>query len=289
MTPRSMTSTISARILFAVFLGVASSCMSPLAPLPDKAERFDAPSVYASWWAMTEACSALTGDLGSVRWYVVPGVSSVRLEDGSAVAGYWQARTRRIVLAGESQYQGDIIRHEMLHALLGSAKGHPRSAFREQCAGVVPCTDRCVADGGPPAPLGPATMTVVPADLEIGIDVTPTIPGSAVQGGHFTMVISVTNARSEPVMVLLPPSGDAGPPASFSYRITSGSSGAWYDMRAETPEVSRFAAGEVKRFVFDFRNVGGPTRYDVAPGTYEFRGAYGSAWSAMSSTVTVLP
>lgn len=284
-----MTSTHSTRVLFVALLSVVVACESPLASLPEGAQRFEAPSSYALWWTMTESCSGLSGDLESVRWYVVPGVSSFRLDDGSIVAGYWQAAARRIVLAGESQFQGDIVRHEMLHALLGSAKHHPRAAFREKCQGVVSCYGQCVSDGGPAAPLDPAAVTVVPADLTIDIEVSPASPSSAVQDGHFALVISVTNPQPVPVVVALPPSGDAGPPGSFSFRWDSEGGSAWYDMRAETPEVSRFAAGEVKRFFFDYRNVPGPTRYDVAPGTYEFRGAFGGEWSATSVAVTVLP
>jgi hypothetical protein len=112
--------------------------------------------------------------------------------------------------------------------------------------------------------------------------------------GNFMMIVTARNAAANPVIVQLPPSGDAGPSASFSYRISGsyasgGSGAAWYDMRAEVPEVTRFNAFEVKRFIFDFRIGQGDTRYDRIPGTFRFDGAYGGVWATNPPTITVSP
>src|SRR5687767_13898568 len=56
----------------AVGLAACSSLVDP--DLPVNARQFTPPPVYARWWAMTQACSGLSGDLASVSWYVVPGV-----------------------------------------------------------------------------------------------------------------------------------------------------------------------------------------------------------------------
>jgi hypothetical protein len=60
-------------------------------------------------------------------------------------------------------------------------------------------------------------------------------------------------------------------------------------MRAEVPEVTRFAAFETKRFIFDFHIGAGDFRYDQRPGTFQFKGAYGGVWAVNSPTVTVSP
>ena len=55
------------------------------------------------------------------------------------------------------------------------------------------------------------------------------------------------------------------------------------------PEVTRFAAGETKQFIFDFHNVAGPYRYELPPGTWTFKGGYGDVWSDSLPVVTVAP
>src|SRR5687768_764740 len=114
------------------------SCDSPTAPLPAGAVAFTPTSVYSWWWQQTESCSGRTGALSTVQWFVVPGVSSIATPNGNIVSGYWDPDGRRIVLAGESQYFGDLVRHEMLHALLGKGS-HPRAEFIQKCSGVVVC------------------------------------------------------------------------------------------------------------------------------------------------------
>jgi hypothetical protein len=53
--------------------------------------------------------------------------------------------------------------------------------------------------------------------------------------------------------------------------------------------MTRFAPGEVKKFIFDFKIASSYTRYTVPPGTYRFTGAYGGVWSQSSVTATVAP
>ena len=62
-----------------------------------------------------------------------------------------------------------------------------------------------------------------------------------------------------------------------------------YDMRAEVPEVTRFAPLETKRFIFDFHIGQGETRYYEPPGTFQFKGAYGGVWAPNAATVVVSP
>jgi len=99
------------------------------------------------------------------------------------------------------------------------------------------------------------------------------------------MFVTARNRAGTPVIVQLSPSGDAGPSVSFSYDIGLSR----YDVRADVPEVTRFAALEVKRFIFDFRVGVGDARYYLRPGTFRFNGAYGGVWAPNPPTVTVSP
>ena len=112
---------------------------------------------------------------------------------------------------------------------------------------------------------------------------------ASVDVGHFRMVIAARNPTPNPLIVQLPPSGDAGPPASFSYEIRGEGSWRKYDMRADVPEVTRFAAFETKRFIFDFHIGTEGNRYTLPPGTYQFRGGYGEVWAANSPTAALSP
>lgn len=266
-----------------------SACDSATAPrLPAGAERFVPPAVYKQWWDLTQECSGLSGDLSRVTWYRVPGAEEVPLGDGSSANGRWDAVGNRIILAGDSQLAGDLVRHEMLHALLRFGD-HPRAAFIGGCSGTVVCIKQCITDGGPAPRPDPAAQTVGPTALQIGVEIIPAAPSSSLNDGNFMMFVTARNSAATPVIVQLPPSGDAGPSVSFSYEIVGNSVGSSYDMRAEVPEVTRFAAFEVKRFIFDFHIGEGNTRYDQSPGTFRFNGAYGRVWAPNPLTVTVSP
>jgi len=272
-----------------LLLPVLLNACDPTGPqLPPGAVRFTPPAVYRDWWALTEECSGISGDFSDVTWYRVPGVADFAFGDGSSVNGRWDALGNRIILAGDAQLAGDLVRHEMLHALLHGG-GHPRSAFIGRCAGTVACTKRCIKDGGAAPQPDPAAQTVNPSALEIAVEVIPDAPSSSVMDGHFMMVVTARNSAASPVTVQLRPSGDGGPSVSFSYSIVGASGGTSYSERAEVPEVTMFAAFEVKRFIFDFHIGTGNTRYDRAPGTYNFNGAYGDVWASNPPTVTVSP
>ena len=103
------------------------------------------------------------------------------------------------------------------------------------------------------------------------------------------MVVTATNPVARPVIVNLPPCGDAGPSVSFSYDIENANGGWSYDLRADVPEATRFGPLEAKRFLFDFHIGDGPTRYDLPAGTFCFGGAYGRNWASDPPTVTVSP
>ena len=93
-----------------------------------------APPSYQQWWHDVEKCSAITGDFARVTWYAVPNVTTFPYR-GQEDYGYWWA-THDIVIAGGSISDSMVVRHEMLHDLLGTGT-HPDEYFLYKCWGVV--------------------------------------------------------------------------------------------------------------------------------------------------------
>ena len=266
---------------------ILGACELATAPFPDGAVAFDAPAVYAQWWSLTEQCSGLTGDFSKIRWYVVPDVADLPFNGESSVGGIWYPQGNRIVLASEQQLAGDLVRHEMLHALLKTG-GHPRTAFVNHCEGTVVCFNECL---GPVPPPDPHADSIPPSALQIQINVTPAAPSSEVNDGNFMMIVSVTNTAPSPVIAKLPPSSDAGPPVAYSYDISGSSGRAFFSLPTDYPEMARFSSHQTKHFIFDFHIVPVATdnRYEVSPGTYTFTGGFAGVNAAISQVVTISP
>jgi hypothetical protein len=274
-----------------LLLALVVACDTPLAPvLPDDAQRFQPPPAYHLWWEMTLQCSGRRAPLSGVRWYLVPGAHTVEV-NGERYAGYWSSAGNSIVLAEGAMLDGSLVRHEMLHALI-KVGGHPREEFLGRCGGVVECVERCIADAEPLEPAHPTVSRVEPDALEVEALVSPEAPSRAQYGGYFTMTVTARNPRSHPVVVALPPSADAGPPLTFEYRVEFPGGYSRKNVRAWDDGVTRFAPGETKRYVFDFRMIdayGIASNGGFGPGTYTFRGAYGNRWVATSRTITLSP
>jgi hypothetical protein len=165
-----------------VFVVLAAlGCTTVSEPLPSLAEQVDAPAAYEHWWAMTQECSGRTGDFASIHWYVVPGATSMTLRNGAVVDGYWDDANHRIVLAGAVQLWGDVVRHEMLHALLGRTRGHPRAQFIQNCGGIVACEGGCQNEGTPALPDSSWTH-VLPSQLPVTLVVDPAAPSGTLYG-----------------------------------------------------------------------------------------------------------
>ena len=283
MRSRTLSALLAAPVLALV------SCETPAAPLlVEGAERFDPPPASGLWWQMTQECSGRRGLPSRVRWYVVPGARTIVVQ-GRTVEGYWTAPGNTIVLAEAAVLEGALVRHEMLHSLYEVA-GHTRDPFLERCAGVVLCDFVCESEAGPPPPHDASVPRVEPDALEVGLEVTPSAPSRARYGGHFALTITVRNPRSHPVVVSLPPPTVAAPKVSFQYRIDFAGTSQELVEHVGDPGVTRFAAGETKRRVFDFRIVGPgepPVDGGLSPGVYQFSGAFGSRWAPHPATVSV--
>ena len=130
-------------------LAIAGGCRDlPLAlatpELPAGAESLAPLATYADWWQATEQCAGLHGNMARVTWFVVPNRTSFVYDDVQ-YDGYWWDRVHWIILAGEKVTDGMVVRHEMLHELLGRGD-HPAEYFQQRCGGIVVCNDACRAD-----------------------------------------------------------------------------------------------------------------------------------------------
>ena len=250
--------------------------------LPADVREFSTPLLYRQWWAMTEACSERQRDIREIHWYASDG-QQLRTSDGNDAGGFYTASRNSIVLRGDLRYDGAVVRHEMLHAILRNAKGHPRDAYLEKCAGTVICLEDCVREGGPwpaaepGARLGPASLLTIRA----------TSPHDTIFRSNptfiYSAVVMATNETGSPLIVTLPPSGDDGPPATFGFEIVTPSVTLFYNERVANPGSVRFAVGETKRWVFDIK------ASEFSSGMAQFYGDYGDTRQSLPLNVVVLP
>jgi hypothetical protein len=114
-----------------------SACIEVVAPLPEGASPFTPGPVYREWWRQVEECSGKTGDFDAVSWYVVPGDIPFRIPTiDKPLLGYWNSATNRIVLLEWVPSATELVRHEMLHALLRRAD-HPYEYFEQRCGELI--------------------------------------------------------------------------------------------------------------------------------------------------------
>ena len=279
---RSLTRTLP-RALLLVALCAAAACDWAGAFLPADAERLDPPAVFARWWAMTEACSGRTGDLNDVRWYRVPG-STVEV-DGRKVAGFWGSRGNRIVLPDERIDEGDVVRHEMLHALLQQA-GHPREDFLEKCAPLVACAGTCVSDAGPwRAPVADYQV-VSPEGLVV--DSRAELLAREADGQRWVAVwITVRNPGTRAVRISA--TGEPGrPPSTFAIDVRGPTGTLRSNDFADDMSSLFFRANETRTRLFELRVASTLTGTRIPPGVHLLAGGYARRWSTYD-TVVVAP
>jgi hypothetical protein len=250
-------------------------------PLDTRAVPLQLPAVYARWFEMTKSCSGLSGSLSDITWYQIPGVDIVAEPN---VSSYWSGGSNRIVLAGGVILNGSIVRHEMLHSLLG-IDGHPRDYFLDKCAGAVTCSSACVSQAGAPPPINPDAPRLTPAELVITATLTPSRPTLLVDEGVFTLTVTATNPNSYPIVV---PAGQAGLSRVFSYSFTPLANAptsvvGW--KQAFDIGITVFGPGETKTVYFDFsivRSLGSPW---IAAGNYRVTGGYGGKVATINNAV----
>ena len=251
------------RVRFALLIALISTlvaCTDLFAPaFPSEAIAFVPPLQYRTWWRMTESCAGISRNFDAVRWFRVP--QSALPEN---IAARWYIDGNRIVLSSDVVRDGGMVRHEMLHVLLGrfNIRGHPHEYFVSRCGAVVACNPGCglaETDRGVPAD----ARTVPSESLTVSLAIGPQgAPAVSIDSGWVSFVITAINVRAEPVWVPL------------ENRVTFGYVLAHEAGSYRSSQWSRFAfkAGEARSFVFDHQL----TSVGVADTVWGFFGRAGS-------------
>jgi hypothetical protein len=121
----------------AVLVPLVGACALPQtagAPLAPVERNWEVPTLdlYRDWWAKTEACSGLHGDMSKVTFYAVDapaGAIALRKEVAHA---WWVRSGNRIYLPANALGEEWLVRHEMLHALMQRGS-HPNEMFVKAC------------------------------------------------------------------------------------------------------------------------------------------------------------
>lgn len=116
------------RKLLAVLVLVA--CSEITAPPSDTAlEITPIPAHYRVWWDELESCAKLSGDIDRVRFYADESQYMGQTPEGKPARAYAQRGSRPfIVFFKDARHYEGVVKHEMLHILLGEG-GHPVEYF----------------------------------------------------------------------------------------------------------------------------------------------------------------
>lgn len=229
---------------------LCSACEAPTDPLPRNARRLTPPPAYGLWWQMTMSCSGLSGDLERVQWYIQPGVRSLEIpgEPDTNLGGYWISSGNRILLTEAAVDDGELVRHEMLHALLRGRGQHPKEFFRRRCGGFVSCSGACASDGGPD-PQPPAGAAVIDVrELTVTTELVPPNFAGVNTENAFAIIVSARNPRPAAIWVRLRKIPESDASETFG---TTGLRYSWYDF--VYGDSIAFAANETKRMAFDHK------------------------------------
>jgi hypothetical protein len=271
----------------AALLIALGACTSPTEPtFPDDVVALEMQPQFVLWWRMTEACSGRRGDLHAVRWYVQPHVETLHIpgERNGQYGAYWWSIGNRILLTERAVTDGWLVRHEMLHALIGQA-GHPRGDFIDRCGGIVTCTGECQRDAGAGAQPATDAVEIDATELDVTVSVVPSPSfGIHENGGWFAYVVTATNPRSEPVWVRVRrPGPDARGAATFGF--VEGP--AVWSYAYTTDDRIAFGPQQTKRYTYDRGAITG-TGYAYKAGAHAVRGFFNTDTTPPVS-FTILP
>lgn len=198
------------------------------------------PAQYSGWWSLVEECSEQRARLSDVTWWVLP-----RDADPEAPARYY-SRDHAIVLPEGEEVHGDLVRHEMLHAILAGRRvsGHPKGFFEARCGGVVSCNGSCLDEvGGPPGVDGIAAARV--ADMSVGVRAEPsTVSLSSGTMGCTTIVVTARNESAAPRVL------DLGEQTAFEW-VIEGHVGGSGGSPSPPNDIVVLPPGAARRYVAD--------------------------------------
>ena len=233
-------------------------------------------AAYPLWWSLVESCSGLQGDYAAVRWARVAGTSIPG--SGGEAQGQWASATNTITLVATATTDPTLVRHEMLHALLGArgGTGHPAAYFGVRCGGYVVCAGPCETEVAAATPT-PADAPAVRADDLIVTARLVTLPsGSRATGGAFALVVTAQNPTPVAGWVVRSTNPSVSEAPDFGYTLSTPllpgvPLGA---LHAAPGARTYFGAGETQAHVFDV------TASDFVPGAYALGGTFAGTRSA---------
>ena len=100
---------------------------------PEGAAPLEIPSVYRQWWAELEKCAQKKASIDRVRFWVIKG-EKFPCPNGPC-AGHWRS-PHDVYIAETWIYNASLVKHEMLHDVLGTGD-HPVAVFGEGACNVV--------------------------------------------------------------------------------------------------------------------------------------------------------
>jgi len=200
-------------VVLAIFFGACAQILAPA--FPSTATPFVAPVQYRVWWRVIESCAERSGSFERVSWYSVRHSSDLRVE-GEHLIGAWFPSGNRIVLADSLRGYGPLVRHEMLHAILGD-DGHPTAFFDVRCGDAVTCGRTCGAAFSDQHVAGATRLD--PSDLIIDAGIIPDPPSLSQYDGWVVIGVSVTNPA--PVAAVVALAHAAGLSCQWGYRLLS--------------------------------------------------------------------
>ena len=95
---------------------------------PSGATPFDPPDIYQVWAAEVGQAANRDGSIGRVRWYIVPGDYWQRDGSRKKTIGQWFSDGRIFIATPWTKDEG-LIKHEILHELLGGDTDHRHPLF----------------------------------------------------------------------------------------------------------------------------------------------------------------
>ena len=127
----------------------------------------------------------------TIGWYKAAGLT-IR---GEHAGGIWFEHKNRIVMSNAYIPDGFVVRHEMLHAILGMG-AHPPDMFRIACADEVACGRACRDSTALPD-----AVEIPVGRLQVKADFFPASPSITEHGQRAVVVVHVRNPTISNVFV----------------------------------------------------------------------------------------
>jgi len=213
---------------------------------PESATPLIPPPKYRVWWELVESCSGKQVPFESIAWFTVPvGELVVR---GETAAGAWFVFGNRIAIVNTWSDIGPVVRHEMLHAILGKGE-HPSEYFRDKCGDEIDNAGIWQL----PSTLDDA-VPLSPYALEADAVLFPARPSLTAYNGRVTIVVRVRNPSD--MNAYLEPGWNWDAHCSFGFMLSSVSEPQrmkWDCAGLQASEDGRtyFRPGETRRMVFE--------------------------------------